>query len=634
MPMRSPILTFILIGFTVLVCAVAGWSLASGELGGLFGVPPTPAGAHLYDSFKAKDVERIQVSTKNISADFVKTPNGWLATSPWQDRMDPQAAMAIIGFTLGMRVEEAAALDEIPLKEAGLQADEAISIRLEGPDGRPVAKYRLGKRSPWWASGGEDADAERVPTVYVQPTDRNRKSHAFICQGDIVPLFRDNLRFLRDHHPFYFHPSLLNRIRIRSSEGELTLGRATPKDAWRIIKPLELRTDPAAIKALIEGLGKLVAVFVADRGSVTLPTTAKAAMNPQFGLTCYGSEAESVLEIYPPETAASRDVLATLSDRPGTVFSLPLKPERDLVSLADIPATVNELRDPLLTHLDVTALQSVSIQPATGEEIFITRTQPKVWTTLIAGVKRQANEARLVQLLTAVSTERAIGFESDAATDFTPWGLHRPVLKLSFIAQDGRDLTLRFGMDKHGTVFANRLGTPTVVKLGPTFLSNIAINAYEWRHARLWSLSRFDLVAIERTTPTQSKLTLRYNDTDESWRASDAAGKDLSDAVNPAKASYMLGGLEGLEVARWLSPADAEASAALAQPALTLAVVENKVDDRGERAGEIRRELQFAPTPGPTPAQSYYGRLVGDPYPFVVDAATYEKLSVDPLAEN
>jgi hypothetical protein len=629
--MRSPVFTFILTVFTVLACGVAGWSIAQGDLGGIFGVPPTPVGGQLYSSFKANEVQRIQVSNSQMGAEFVKTNNGWLVSSPWQDRMDPQAATAIIGFTLGMRVEDSAELNEIPLAQAGLMDTEAISIRLEGSDGRPLAKYRLGKRSPWLGSNADGT--ERIATVYAQPTDKHRKSHVFICSGDILPLFRDNLRFLRDHHPFFFHPSLLSQIRLRSSEGELTLGRATPQDAWRIIKPLELRTDPTAIKTLIEGLGNLAAVSVADRSTVSLPASKATDSNRQIGLTCFGSDVESVLDVYPPESPASRDGLATVSDRPNTIFTLPLKPERQLVSLADIPATINELRDPVLSHLNVTALRALSIQPATGEEIFITRDEPKLWTTLIDGQKRQVNDHRLVELLTAASSERAIGFESDAATDFTPWGLDRPILKLSFIFIDGRDLTLRFGLDKHGSLFANRVGTPTVVKIDRTFLSNVAIHAYEWRHARLWSLSRFDLVAIERTVINQPKLTLKYEYTDDSWKAS-AADKDVSDAVNPFKANYILAGLETLEVARWLSPADPDALAALATPELTLVVEENQVDERGKGEGTIRRELQFAPAPGPESAKLYYGRLVGDRYPFIVDAAAYEKLAVDPMAEK
>lgn len=629
--MRSTAFTILLAIATTLACGLAGWRLATGDLSAILGVPPTPVGAKLYDNFKADDVHRIQITTKAASATFTKTSHGWSATHPWEDRMDPQAAMAIIGFTLGMRVEDAAPLDETPLDQTGLQNDETVTIRLEGENGKPVAKYRLGKRTPWWSTDSENT--ERNPTVYVQPTDKNRKSHVFACSGDILPLFRENLKFLRDHHPLFFHPALLSQIRLRSQHGELTLGRPSPQDPWRVTKPLELRTDPAAIKALIEGLGKLAAVQVTDRTNVTLPTAADNENTRQIAISSFGSNTETLLEIYPPEDPAARDALATVSDRPNTVFTLPLKPERDLISLADLPSTVNDLRDPMLTHLNLEALQSVSIQPATGPEVFLTRRQPKLWTTMIDGLNRQANDARLIELLTAITTERAAGFESDAATDFSPWGLDRPVLKITFIAQDAQELTLRFGFDKNGNLFANRLGTPTVVRIDRAFLTHVSIHAWQWRHARLWSLSKVDLEKIERTTASQPPLVLGYDFITENWTA-EQNGNNLADEINPAKANYLLGALETLEVTRWLAADDADALAALAQPALTLAVEERKVDETGDATGHIRRVLHLAPAPGSNPAPFHYGRMDGERHPFMIDTATFDKLAVDLMSEK
>jgi len=628
--MRSTAVTLILILIALLTCGLAGWWLSDGDLKSLFAVPPTPPGERLYSSFKPEEVRSIQVSARGKDAEFVKTPNGWQVLAPWQDRMDPRAAVGIISFTLGMRVEDLAPTHEIPLRETGL-SDDAIHIRLGGADGRALAKYRLGRRTPWM--GTDAASGEPVPTLFVQPWDKNRKSHVFACTGDILPLFKNNLKFLRDHHPFFFHPSTLCKIRIRSPEGELTLGRDTPKNAWHIVKPLDLRTDATAIKKLIEGLHNLQAVAIND-ATATPPATGAATASKQIALTQFGSEAEIVLEIQPPESPAAREVSATVSDRPGTVFRLPLKPERDLVSLADIPLAVNDLRDPTLTNLNLASLQAVSIQPSTGEEIFITREGPKLWNTMIDGRHRQANEVRLAELLKAMTTERAIGFESDAATDFTPWGLTRPFLKLSFIGQDSSTLTLRFGMDKHGTIFVNRLGTSSVMRVDKSLLSSIAIHPYEWRHSRLWSLSRADLLRIERSTPQQAALVLTYDDSnEEAWKATQA-GKNVSDDINPARATYLLGALEGLEITRWLAPNDADASAALATPALTLLVEENKVNELSDITGVDKRELKFAPVPGTSPPRYYYGRLTSDNQPFLLDRATFEKLAVDLFAEK
>ena len=233
----------------------------------------------------------------------------------------------------------------------------------------------------------------------------------------------------------------------------------------------------------------------------------------------------------------------------------------------------------------------------------------------------------------AMTTERGIGFESDAATDFTPWGLTRPFLKLSFIAQDSRALTLRFGMDKHGSIFVNRLGTSSVMRLDRSLLAAITIHPYAWRGACLWSLSRVDLQSIQRCVPRQEPITLAYDFLfDETWHGQ-SAGKDISDAINPDNAKRLLGTLEALEVARWLAADDAAANAALATPALTLTVEEKQVDEQGKTTGVDRHELTFAPQAGTSPPPFYYGRLTSDGQPFVIDRATYENLAVDVLAE-
>ena len=199
--MRSLAVTIALAAAAILLGGAATWRMVKGDLGSLMGVPPTEPGERLYQNFRAGDVTKIQISTRNASAEFVKTTNGWDSVRPWRDRMNPEAATMIIAFTLGMRVEDAAPVQDVPQSEAGLSSDQAVAIRLEGADGRPLAKYRLGKRSPWLAAPiGEEET--RNATVYVQPVDKHRKSHVFICSGDILPLFRNQLAFLRDHpHP-------------------------------------------------------------------------------------------------------------------------------------------------------------------------------------------------------------------------------------------------------------------------------------------------------------------------------------------------------------------------------------------------------------------------------------------------
>jgi hypothetical protein len=623
--MRSLGFTLILALTAILVCGLAGWQWLGGNFDAILGVRPTPVGKALYPSFTPDQVKHIRVSQSGVSASFSLGENGWQADTPWQDRMDPRAAVGIINFTLGMRVEDFAEYDEIDTLKAGLR-ESGIDVRLDDANHQQLARYKLGRRTPWHA---EVQDIEKpVPTVFIWTRDKDRKKHVYSCTGDIAPMFKDGLKFLRDHRPFYFNPITLQKIRIRSEQGELTLGRNAPNSPWRVVKPLDLGTDPVAIKSLIEGLFELQAVKVSDRASVTLPASGPTAGVGQIALTTFGSETETLLEIYPPETPADVDAKATVSNRPNTVFELPLKPEQDLVSLADLPLSVNDLRDPTLTNLNIQSLSAIAIVPTTGTEIIISRNPPQPWLATIDGVTREANEERLFTLLKAATEGRAIGFESDAATDFTPWGLDRPFLKLRFLGQDNRALELAFGIDGKGGFFVNRTGTPTVMRVDESLVASIAVRPYEWRPARMWSVDRMNLVTIERTRGGESPLFLKYSFAAETW---DATRDGTAVEIDPARANYVLGILEGLKVTRWLSPTDEAAATALTSPLLTFTVMEKATDDLGDFKGFITRSVRLAPNiPGPNP-RFYYGRLDSDPHPFLLDRETFGKLATDIL---
>lgn len=625
--MRSIGITFILALLAALACGLASWQWAGGNFDSMLGAPPTPLGQGVYSGFAASEVKHIRVSHNGVRARFELGENGWQASRPWNDRMDPRAAVNIINFTLGLRVEDFAKDDEIDENSAGLD-EGRIDIHLQDANLKTLAKYRLGRKTPWLATV---QDIEKpVPTVFIQPRDENRGGYIYTCTGDITPLFKDGMKYLRDHRPFYFNPLLLQKIRIRAEQGELTLGRETPQSPWRLVKPLDLATDPVAMKSLIEGLYELQAVTLADRDSLALPADTTLTKPGQIALVSFGSETETLLEILPPETPEARTARATVSGRPDTVFELPLKPEADLVCLAELPLAVNDLRDPTLTNLHIQSLRGILIQPATGAEILISRTPPRPWIVTIGGNSQEANEERLFALLKTATEGRASGFESDAATDFSPWGLDRPFLKLRFFGDDNQGLELAFGIDGKGGYFVNRFGTPTVMRVDPSLVASLPVRPYEWRHSRLWSVDRLNLMAIERTTGIEPPLELRYSFHDEQWTAG-IDGKDVTAQLEPTRANFLLGLLEGLKITRWLSPDDASAANALAAPSMIFRIIEKSTDDLGDFKGLVTREVALAPgAAGPNPG-FYYGRLSTDTHPFLLDRETYNKLATELL---
>ncbi len=625
--MRSLAATFVLALVAASLCVVAGWQWRQGNFDTLFGAPPTAVGQRIYSSFRAEDVRHLRISDHSTSATFSLEEDGWQASSPWADRMDPRAAVAIINFTLGLRVEDFTEAESIDPVKLGLR-ESAINIRLEDANHVALARYKLGRVTPWKAE--LDGHEQPVPTVYIQPRDKYHRDYIYSCTGDITSLFKESVRLLRDHRPFYFNPVALSKIRIRSQQGDLTLGRETHQSPWRIVKPLDLPTDPTAVTSLLEGLYELQAVKVLDRSAVTLPATGDTVKTGQIALLSLGSETETLLEIYPPESPDSSVVKATVSNRPQTVFDLPLKPESGLVSLADLPLAVNDLRDPTLTHLNIQSLRGIAIQPATGPQIIISRNPPQPWMAMVDERSFVANEENLYALLKAVTSHRAIGFESDAATDFAPWGLDRPFLTLRLLGQDNQALELRFGMDTKGGLFVNRLATPSVMRVDEALLAAIAVRPHEWRHARLWSLDRVNLSALQRQRAADAPLLLRYKFIDESWQA-ERSGVDLSAKIDAARANFLLSTLEGLKVARWLEPNDAAAAAALSQPSLSFVVAEKTFDEEGEFTGLSNRKLVFAPASAGANPATYYGRLSSEAHPFLLNRDAYHKIAAELL---
>ena len=543
--------------------------------------------------------------------------------------MDPRAAVSIINFTRGMKVEDHASRDDIPEDKAGL-ANEAVTIRLEDANRKVLAHYKIGRTTPWKATVPEIP--ELVPTVFINPLEKGRKKHVYACSGDINALFKDNLRFLRDHRPFYFNPLKLKSVSIGSKQGQLLIARESPEKPWRIVKPLDLPTNPAAVKSLLKGLFELQAIKVNDKAASKTAYAADDNDSTLISIQSFEADTACELEIRPADSAEANETTAVVSNRPGVEFLMPAKPVSGLITLADLPLSVNELRDPTLTHLNIKALRGISIEPSTGPAILLTRDAPKPWITVIDGVTHEANEPNLYDLLKAVTTGKALAFESDAATDFTPWGLDRPILKLRFIAQDNQAFELRFGMDAKGVYYTNRLGTPTVMRVDEALIRSVAVQPYEWRNARLWSLDKVNLLAIQREVPGSSTLTLKYRFIDEAW-SGEIDGRDVSASVDTVKANYFLSVLEDLKVSRWLAPNDEAALNALRTPSLVIDVVEKKFDDLGEFVGTGSRKLTLAPSDSSVRPSNYFGRMGSEANLFTIDNETYGKIAAEVTAE-
>lgn len=633
--MRSVSITFMLAVAALIGVVAACWSLQRGNFHEVFGAPPSAVGELIYPDFDVGEVAQIRISRDGHSVLLTRRAEGWRVASPWDDRADSRAVMSILQFTRALRVEDFAEVDETDRQATGMR-DGVVRIRMEDAEGKRLVDYKLGRKTPWAATldveTATGVQSEAIPSLFVETRDRGRRAHVYIVGGDISPLFRDDLRFLRDHRPFYFNPAGLAMIGISTDEGELTLQRESPESPWRIAKPLEVGTHAAAVKALIEGLFDLSAVKIEDASRTVVATNARKIRISlaHFGID-QGDSVSTTLEVRMPDGVEDRFAYGMVSDRPGVAFHIPIKPEAELVTLADLPLGVNSLRDVALTHLNIASIATLMIRPATGPEIHVFRDAGRPWMTRVVmageevGSAFPANELRLFELLNAITRTRVVAFESDAAVDLAPWGLDRPVLTLAFLGRDHQLLEIDFGLDGRGGVYSMRKGSNTVTKLEDDFLKSIAVQPFEWQQARVWSLSKVDLQKMIRMRSGKPVEKLDYRWKDDEWRA-ERDDEDASPELIPERANFIFERLEGIESDRWLPEGDPSALAALAKPLMRFAVFEHEIDEFGDPVDIKMRNMGFAAAPE-FPG-SFYGLLIGNPNPFLISDETFRSLAI------
>lgn len=620
---------------------LAGILLSRGNLHQIFGVPPTPQGERLYTDFTPADITQINLSTNGVTAKFSRASGVWMMTEPVKDRMDPRWAKTLIDFTLATRAADVIPNEKIDETQAGLK-DGMVYVRLADKDGKARAKYVIGRRTAWFTTV-PDAE-EPVPTVFLQPRDRSRKSHIYACTGDIRPIFKDGLRYFRDHQPFLFAPSQLQKIHIKSASSEFMLETVAVGQPWRITKPQKLATETEAVKNLIEkGLFSLRALRVFDKEKVTLPSI-EEDMFLRIAIQSFGQEEPVTLSVYPSTDDKANTVYATVSDRPGTVFELPLRPYPDLISLSELPLTnYNNLRAQNLTGFDHKKLQAITINPAKAPPIALTLPPRGAWRIqLNENTSAPLNEITHYKFIKTITETKVSGFLTDSAfltdeaKDLETYGLKNPLVSILFRFKDQTNIVLRIGQTKEGVMTAH-LNHPemlhTIVKLPDDFLSLLPLRIKQWKDTRLLAIAPIDFINLERILIKQPKLKLNYNYRDEAWE-SFLNDENNTGALNVPRANKLLETLGDLRVNSWLSSDDQEAMDALAAPALKLNILKHKLNEFGEHDGYQTHILEITPVSTTGTSAFFYGRLSGEEDLFLLDRKTALLLALDLFKET
>jgi hypothetical protein len=316
-----------------------------------------------------------------------------------------------------------------------------------------------------------------------------------------------------------------------------------------------------------------------------------------------GVEKDFVLRVYPPTKENDTEALATVSDRPNTVFHLPITSSSPgMVSLSQFQTGVNDLRSKTMTHLNGPQLEKIIIRPYGRPPTLLSRTPKTTWRVLRKNGYEAANQNAVINLMTAVTRDKIAKFVTDAATDLSPYGLHFPFLQIGFVSFNHQGLRLAFGKGPKGEkIYAHVVGKPNVWEISPETLSKIAINPWQWRTSHVWHIPKMDIKHIEIERHGHPTIGLKYDFFSEKWTATLKKEGQITNAtatLNPNRANTLLGHLESITTKQWLGPVSPQAAKALQSPDITIRIRIQRVDDEGNDTPPIIKTLKIASTPG------------------------------------
>lgn len=685
------ILRFILLVLVTLAAIGAAVLLTiDGNLSRIIGRTAFSSGERLFPYTKEEmnEISWMRINCGGDMAEFRRRPNGvWWGEKPWDDRMDPRAAAAILQYTYSTSIVDALPLhkiDSASLKEFGVKTTPiTITLKEMSADGRrssTMARYTLGSTAPWLVDDTENQTTD--DTTYMQTDFYGRDSRILVGTGNILPLFKSGIRQLRDHRPLLIHPAMPASIEINNKGQRIALERPSPdpRTPWKITYPLPLDTDPQMMDVLLGTLQKLTAVRVYDPEETSVPdmtddqVTSVSIRNFTGRLAGDGKslaveEKPVTLRIYPPSDNSNLAELvkATVSDRKA-VFELAQTTgsNKEVPGVRNIPLDLNLLRSKQLTDIGDYKITGLSIRRSLQDYPTIVRFvqgdektgQQPTWMYTAEGSRYQeVNPDHLVSLLKTVKTGNVAGFASDKATDLAVYGLDTPLLTLtmSLLPKPNEEprppVTVFFSKGTDGSWYARQSGKPTVVMLDNEYMKNFTANALAWKKKSLLSFNRYNLkeMHLERIG-SGGALVLKFDRLDDSWTAS-KDGRDETLNINPNRANRYLDELEKMEVVSWLPYTNPEAREALKKPVFRLKLVIQVYKDASRQehreitgkdgitfSAEPEMEektisMEIAPAGEAGFSRFYYGKINTTPYYFILNMDSVRLLGAS-LAED
>lgn len=474
-------------------------------------------------SFERDEIETITIQNNQSTISLRKQADGWMMETPVKDRAD-SAAVTILLTTLET-LRKQGAIDEASkgkLKEFGVGKSD-LRLRLGGKNAPPEIVF------------GKETAVEGK--VYVR-LDGSKDIH--VVDAELRNLIATGPENFRDHRLTNLAPARVTKALFSTATGEIELRKV--HGDWELHRPIKARGDNAKIAQLLSQiLSTRIESFVSDSRVNT------GLAEPRVTATFFGEEGRdpAILRIGEPD--ANGNIHALIAER-DTVCTLP----RAILDLLQM--TPNALRDQHLMRLSMDLVDRITIKTSTGLKFVLARTGDG-WK-LPGANTRPANSQLVAAFSEKLQKQTITAFVADVAPDLAPYGLDQPSLQVTFSSYASENtaesnageqeiLTVCFGREENGNVFAKLTDEPFVVSVPIATLANIPTAGILWQSLEVFRLDPKSVIAV--AIANEGAISAVSRGADGKWAATNSPG-----IAQPIQIESLLNTLCSLHAVRWI----------------------------------------------------------------------------------
>lgn len=433
-------------------------------------------GAGLLYTFDPNQVNWLQITNASGTIVLEKNDNRWKITKPVQAFPEAGVMQQILTELEFLRSQREIAYSTLP----GVKEETIKQWNLNPPV--VEISFRTPQQSHVLKIGRNMALTE---TVYARAS-AGPEAPVVIVTSAIKSIVDKKLSELRSRAVFDFDSKEIDRAAVREfSSGSLVakdveLSRSKAGD-WNLQKPLVARAEKKSVEAWLRQVQDLrVIEFVSDE-SANLST---------YGLS--SPQAQIIIQKQAGPEELSLIIGNSPPDKPTEVYAKRLRSNSvytlNKEAVTKIIPGLQECRDRRLVGVSGRDVDRVAVDQK-GKVIAAEKVKG-VW--LLEGEENvHAAVGKVQDFINLMTALQATQFVKDAATDLKPYGLDKPMVKVTLRSVREKEtgaVDILFGKGDGKQIYAMTSAEPFIYSVPTGTLDSLPKEALSWRELRVWTI--------------------------------------------------------------------------------------------------------------------------------------------------